>query len=310
MKFLKYPLSFYIKNSTIHYFLSHPIELLVFYGKILYLRYILPMVHGDYNCMSNQKSMVPIDVVITTVGKDIDVLPIVIHSIRHCIRHPINTIYIVAPASQKIVDLSKRNQCKFIDEDKVLPIKKNDLRYAVNGTDRSGWIFQQLLKFSADTFCTSSHILITESDTVYVRPHIFMKKGKIIFSCSNRISHIPYFEMYKKLFHTRMPAFENLTSHHMLYTRKNLIQMKKSIERSCHTVWWQAIIDRLDIYEGSCISDYDTYGHYVLSVMRKMVIFEYWFNLSLSRRYLTSLEKLIEQYRRQYKTVSFHSYEI
>lgn len=258
--------------------------------------------------MENVSSEVSIDVVIPALDKDYDVLLCVIASIRKNIRHPIGKIWVVSPESKIIKNLCRVNQCNFIDENTVLPITKKDIHYSVNGLDRSGWLFQQLLKWGSDVFVESEYFLVTDSDTVFCRPRVFIRDNKILFSVSSRIAHIPYFIAYRKLLGEDLHPLMSFVSHHSLIKKSILTDLKREIEKKNAVEWYRAIINNIDIREASSFSEYETYGQYTLSNYPNEYLLEHWFNLSLQRRELKNLALLIRKFSSKYKTLSFHSY--
>lgn len=309
MRLFKYSLSFYLKNSTIRYYLRHPGELILSRFNTHKLK-ILKALGKDINFKKDIHSNIRLDIVIPTIDRDLEVLVHVIDSMRLNIKHPIGRIIIIGPNSGKIKNLCREKKCDFIFEDSVLPIKKKDINFSVGGLDRSGWIYQQLLKWSCDTYSNSNYFLIAESDTIFTRPQIFEYKKKKILTCSNQICHIPYWKMYRKLLGSDVKAIYNFTSHHLLFEKKKLQEFKKKIEKNCGMPWFKAVLENLDYKEGSPISDYETYGQYVYYHYKKDYVLENWFNLSLKRNELTNLEELVNMYGNYYKTISFHSYNL
>src|SRR4051794_19507342 len=96
------------------------------------------------------KSDVPLDILIPAIPKDYPTLPSVINSVREHVRHPIGDIFLIAPDSPEIRLIAERYGCLFCNESNQLPIKKSDINYTWQKIDRSGWIFQQLLKLNGD----------------------------------------------------------------------------------------------------------------------------------------------------------------
>lgn len=269
----------------------------------------------DINFTENPKSNVKIDIVIPSIDKDCETLGYVLDSIRKFIRHPIGKIFIISPAnSTKIKQLCLLKNCVFVDEDTLLPITKKDISYSPSNTefpsglDRSGWVFQQLLKWAADRICDQEYFLITESDTIFIRPRIFEFRGKIIIPCCTDPCHLPYFHMYQQLLGQKITPIYNFTSHHSLFQKKILQKLKNDIEQNCGVVWYMAIIKNLDPHEMSSTSDYENYGQYLYSHYRNKVILEHWFNLSMPRRDLKNVAKLAKENAPNYKAISFHSY--
>jgi glycosyltransferase involved in cell wall biosynthesis len=275
---------------------------------IIWLKYIKNFLGLDVNLNNNISSDLKIDVVFPTIDREADVLPYVIDSIREFVRHPIGDIFIVAPDSGVIKDICKNKNCKFIDESTLLPITKKDIIYNVDGLDRSGWVYQQLLKWSADKFVNQKYFLITESDTVFSRPRVFEYKGKIIFPCSDEPCNIPYFEAYERIFGEKVDPVINFTSHHSLFDKDILSGIKKEIEVRSGLKWYESIIKNLDTTCVSSVSDYESYGQFVKKHFRNTMILEFWGNLSLSRKELNNFSKSKFNYKK-YKAVSFHHYQ-
>ena len=158
--------------------------------------------HFSPNKIADIKSDLKIDVVIPTTEKDIVTLPHVIDGVLTNIRHPLGSIFLVSPHSEKIKQICSLKNCIFIDEDAVAPVDKDSIEYTVNGVDRSGWIFQQLLKWSGDKFCNQDYYLTVDSDTILIRPQVFEYNNKLVFNVSDEY-HKPYFEIYERLLHEK-----------------------------------------------------------------------------------------------------------
>lgn len=294
--------------QDIWYYLKHPFLLLK--NRLILLFLIIKKISGkDINFKSEVKSDINIDIVICAIEKDYDVLIHVIDSIRQYIKHPIDNIFIISPLSEKIEIICKQKGCILLDENKVLPITKKDINYKVGNVDRSGWLFQQLLKWSADKFVHNEYFLVTEADTVFCRPRVFISNKKVIFPVSSYLCHIPYFQAIYKIVGLKILPIINLTSHHALYNKTILCSLKSDIEKHCQMKWYEAIIDRIDHNEGSSVSDYESYAQYVLSQYTSSYELEYWYNLHFGRRNLLNIKRIIKRFGKKYKAISFHSYD-
>ena len=122
-----------------------------------------------------------IDVVIPAIDKDLGTLPYVIDGIRKHVTHRIGRIYVVSPQSEKIKAVCRRKHCTFILENDVLPIRKKDIVYRSVKWERSGWLYQQLLKYGSSAFVGQRQYLVMDADTVLIRPHSFRFNGKAFF---------------------------------------------------------------------------------------------------------------------------------
>jgi Family of unknown function (DUF6492) len=255
---------------------------------------------------SNKISDVPIDIVIPAIRKDLEVLPITINSVRKNIAHPIGEIIIISPSDTDIQKLCKEKNCKFVDENSVLPIKKEDIKYAVNSIDRSGWIFQQLLKLGSESLGANEHYLVLDADTVLLRQQSFKYGARVILNCSDEY-HQPYYDTLRKLLVHAPNIPLSFVSHYMLLEKSKLRDFKCHIEVNNKKDWWQAIIDSLDKTAPSSFSEYESYGHFLQVNYKDSVDLEYWFNIASDQKHL-DLDNLILEFSRIYKSISFHSY--
>ena len=253
------------------------------------------------------ESQLPIYVVIPAVDKDVEVLPHVVDGVRNHVRHPISGIVVVAPQSEAIRSVCQQKGCMLVDETSVLPVTKQDIDYVVDGLDRSGWLFQQFLKWSGDGLGERSHYLVVDADTVFIRPQVFERDGRVFLNCSDEY-HRPYFDVYKRLLHESVTFPLSFTSHQMLYDREWLGQLKETIESKNRCAWYQAILKAVDRNQVSAHSEYETYGQYVYSHYHDSVHVQYWFNLSLPRHEVENINHLTEALGKRYKSISFHEH--
>ena len=144
-----------------------------------------------------------IDVVIPIVAKDLHILPLCLEGVRQQVSHHIKDIYIVAPAEQDIVKFCETNNLHFVDETSVLGFSPKELNIVITNPDgttrnRSGWLFQQLIKLSGKVG-TCQHYLCIDADHVLIRPHVFLTDdNKTVFYMSYE-EHKPYYENIHKL---------------------------------------------------------------------------------------------------------------
>ena len=247
-------------------------------------------------------SDIPLDVIIPTCSKDYRTLKMVVDSIRKYVKHPIGKIMIIAPKGD-LENFCKDNNLVFIDENTVLPITKKDIKYTPCGKDRSGWIFQQLLKLNSDTLTDKDYFLIVDSDTVFTRPQTFIdNKCRMLLNCSDEY-HRPYFETYKKLTPLKKRYKKSFVCHHMLFSVKFLCELKNVISEHTNSVWYKAILDNLDNNEISCFSEYETYGNYMYFIHPDSIYLRYWFNKAVLLSDYNNIKR-----KNRYKTVSMHAY--
>jgi len=269
---------------------------------IWYLKILKPLFGLDVQFKKNIKSEIPIDVIIPTIDKDFTILKNVINSIKTQIRHPINNIFIISPYSPQIVEITNDLSCIFVNENSVLKnTTKESIVYNVEGLNRSGWLFQQLLKLSGDNISTQEHFLIIDSDTVLTKPVVFIHNDKVIFNHSEE-NHQPYYDVYKKIFGFSVKSSLSFVSHYMLFSKSYLREMKNLIEIRNKDDWENVILNNVDYLNVSGFSEYETYGNFMLKFHKNKMIEEYWFNKSTSK-----IPDLLPNY---YKSFSLHSYNM
>jgi hypothetical protein len=250
-----------------------------------------------------------IDIIIPLITKDLAVFPYVVDSARRYIMHPLGEIIVVAPDDAEIRNQCAIQNCRFADETTVLPFSKNQINYHIDGMDRSGWIYQQLLKLSGDLIASQRYFLVLDADTVLIRPQIFIINRKLVFNCSDEY-HPPYFEHYQKIFGVSSRAPISFVSHYMLFDRNVLQEIRASIEKRHQVFWSRAILNALDRSQGSSFSEFEMYGNYMWQTRPQEIFLEYSFNVSCHRSDLAQLPALVEKYKNGYKSLSFHSWRM
>ncbi|MDT3701162.1 MAG: DUF6492 family protein [Thermincola sp.] len=258
-----------------------------------------------------------IDVIIPVIEKDLDVFPYTVDSIRKQVRHPIGEIFVVAPESKKIRELSGAKGCIYVNENSVLPISKADINYSPVrrniSVDRSGWLFQQFLKLGGDTLGDSDGFMVIDADTVLIRPHIFEQNGKMALFCRS-LYYRPYFTTYQRLLGENAPGplqAKFFVSHYMYFNKKRLAELKKVIEMRHDTEWYTAIIKCMSKKQWDSFSEFETYGNFMLKNHPAEIILKPRRNLSCKRTSIKNIAKMnMNQLAQKYgfRSVSFHSW--
>ncbi len=258
-----------------------------------------------------ESSSTPVDILIPTVEKDLDMLKICVSYARRNLMHPIKNIYIVAAPTEKTIACAQELSAIFVDETTVLPIQIKDIFYfpaECRGCDRRGWLFQQFLKLSADEICKSEHVLVIDTDTLLVRPQIYLYKERTIFHCSDEY-HMPYRNVYQKMVGEPATGPFSFVSHTTLFEKSKLKHFKRHIEELHQRPWFQAIMDLMDKDEGSAHAENESYPQFVISRYPDTFIQLYFFNEGYNRKtYLPLLLNGQLELNPYIKTVSFHSY--
>ena len=265
---------------------------------------------GDRSFSPRGPSQVPIDIFIPTVDKDLALLKHCIVNARLSVLHPIGGVYIVAPGQDAAIRAVARElDCHFVPEETVLPVSKEHIDHRAEGRNLSGWLFQQLLKLSADKVCPNRYILILDSDTCLLGPKSFLHKDRPLFDLSAEY-HESYYSMNQRLLALRRRISRSFITHYMLFDATVLERLRTDIERRWHRPWYQAILDCVDKREVLCFSEYELYGDYYRRHGPKRPIFNLWSNLS--QRYISEdhLWLVLDPARAAYRSISFHNLSI
>lgn len=281
---------------------EHPIRLSFFFLVLLTKK----LFRIDFKDDPETTDSADISLVIPTVSKDFDLLEKVIGNAIRYVHPRITHVFIVSPLDEQIRNFCNRNGYTHIDENSVLGYGKSKIKYTVKNIDRSGWIFQQLLKLSGDVFVQTRHYLIVDSDTILINPHTFITSGKSVFLMNEEWNE-PYFKTFKKMFGYTAPTHLSLTSHMMIFDTVALREMKSELENKHRMSWDEVYLSMLDPDEVSCISDYETYGNWFLNKYPEKTMLRIFYNRSFPRG-SAPIADLETKYKNKYKSLSFHSY--
>lgn len=245
-----------------------------------------------------------IDVVVPVILKDLYVLPLCIEGVRKNVNHPLGDIYIVAPDEVAIKEFCVTNGLLFVDENTILGYGKKKVGFITNkGIDRSGWIFQQLLKLSGKVG-TRRYYLVIDSDHILLKPHTFITDtNKLCFYQSSEW-HYPYYKNIKKLIGKNAIHSLSYVAHKMIFDKKILTSLHDEIEIKNNSVWDKAIIQSLDKNESSPFSEYELYGTFVPSICKTHLP---WIEKSLRYTELEDYSTLQKRYK-EYMSVTFPEY--
>lgn len=249
---------------------------------------------------------VPIDLVMPVCEKDLEILPLALEGVRHQVQHPIAAIYIVAAPSPVVEAFCREHGCHFVDERTVLGYDARSLNVKItpSGRDRSGWIFQQLLKLSG-CIGTSDYFLTMDSDHILLRPHTFLAEDRRTVFYGSRECHIPYYANMKRLIGLEANSRLSYVAHKMLFSRSELAELRSEIERKQGMPWDQAILASLDRTVLSGFSEFELYGNFV-PAERKLQL--PWRAHSLTHDHLADYETLCRRYSWRFAAVTFPDY--
>jgi glycosyltransferase involved in cell wall biosynthesis len=264
-------------------------------------------VKGSSTVGAEAESEVRLDVVYVVADADGGTLPVSVESVRRNLRHPIGDIFLISPRDSELETLARRLGCRYVREEEVLELRKSDIQYRDTAWDRSGWLFQQILKLGADSLVGTERFFVLDGDTILLKPQIVARHDSDLLLHTEHY-HGPYIDAYRRL--TRLEPKTRITSvaHQMLFNRARLAALKQRIEAVNGTSWSDAIITAADLSEHSGFSEYESYGQWCIATAGAQTLREFAFNLALPRRRLASLDELERGYADRHRSASFHWY--
>ena len=246
----------------------------------------------------------PIDVVRPIIAKDLHILPLCMEGVRRQVAHPIQDIYIVAPAQEEILQFCKKENLQFVDETtifgfapKVLNIQYQDRKGQIH--DRSGWLFQQLVKLSGRVG-TCQYYLCIDADHVLIRPHVFLtNEGKTVFYMSYE-EHQPYYDNIHRL-------IPGLTLDTLSYVAHKMLFDKEQLERLHQTLggenWVKTVLDYYDRQSHAGFSEFELYGNFMQEKIRRP-----WLQKTLRYGKLANYETLCSRWAGSRWSLTFPEY--
>lgn len=249
-----------------------------------------------------------IDIVIPIISKDLAILPLCLQGVRKNVCHPIKAIYIVAPKDQEIMDFCEKEQLVFVEESTIFQFSPSHLGLVVTRpdgrvVDRSGWLFQQLVKLSGKVG-TCEHFLCIDADHILISPHVFLDEQGIPVFYMSEECHTAYYKNIRKLTGKPYCSLLSYIDHKMLFSKKELARLRKEIEDANHQQEWkEAIIASYDRSDTSGFSEFELYGSFVSN---KHLL--PWRQLKLAYKDMADFETLTKKYSGKYLSITFPCY--
>lgn len=244
-----------------------------------------------------------IDIVIPCHPKDFAQLPLTLDGIRQTVKNPIHSIRLITPGDSQ-TELQDRfpNAEVVADEtllsDEIFIVAQNSYQ-----TSRHSWIRQQLLKFLAVLSSEAAGSLVVDSDTVLLSPRTWLDTTGMQCLDISFHYHLPY-KTHLQEFLQRSTFPASFVTHYQLMQRK-ILQELFGFGGEGLLGW----IKSGDPSELSPISEYETYGEYLLDTHYSSVKFSKWNNTSsiFDSKIYPDYATIKRQYK-NFSSVSFHSY--
>lgn len=246
----------------------------------------------------------PIDVVIPIIAKDLHILPLCLEGIRHCVVHPVQAIYIVAPVQEEIIRFCETHHLQFVDEKSIFGFSPKELNIQYvnengNVRDRSGWLFQQLVKLSGKVG-TCRYYLCIDADHVLIHSHVFLtKEYKTVFYMSYE-EHQPYYDNIQHLLPGLPLDTLSYVDHKMLFDKEQIEALHQALGGE---QWIKTILDNYDSHSHAGFSEFELYGNFVQDKVKRP-----WLQKTLRYNKLADYERLCEKWKKSRWSLTFPDY--
>lgn len=208
-----------------------------------------------------------VDIVYVVHHKDVGKLAQSIDSLRLIINITINNIFIITNDLTLLKGFLRDDRVSFISETEVLGFNVNHYQYPLEPTalpNRSGWLYQQLLKLGWAYKSHSDNYIVIDADTHFIKPiSFFDKSGRFIFFGTGEWWP-PYFAAFFLIFNEKPKARWSRTAHMMIFNKQYVLKMLSELE-SLHSIpWHEVIANTRPLNSHACFSEYETYANWML----------------------------------------------
>ena len=255
-----------------------------------------------------------IEVIFVSKLEDIQILGLAVKSIVKNSVNPISRIVIAVPETQckptsdYFINLANEKLVEVVSENELVTEAIVQL-IREKSPERFGWILQQVLVASFVLTTKSENVLIVDSDTLLIRPQVWVDKFKTQILMPTFELHLPYYNFFQH-FSSKYPAPKiSFVSHHMLVQTSIFREVYQVFNGDVYTALEQAF-SFADLSDNSPFDlKYEIYAQYLINNYKNQVSLIKWANLSCTRQQLATLiegKSTAEGYARLYNSLSLH----
>jgi hypothetical protein len=188
----------------------------------------------------------------------------------------IRRIFLITSENPHIPDTTFINERELND---IISLDDIRRRWEATGSrfsNRSGWIYQQLLKLGADQWISDLHedYLICDSDIMFLNnPYGAVEQGKFPYNKAYTGEYnTPYRNNYNRLMKEQTESGFSFINHNMVFNKECIRELKQFIEQKNGMRWDLAIINALDFNSFSDFSEYDLYGNWMFKYKKDKLV--------------------------------------
>lgn len=254
----------------------------------------------------SEETFPEIDVLICCTEKDAKNLVTVVSCLKKYSTNPIRTINIISPTQLlTLKNGSAIEGCAYwLDSEIISNDFQEEIRKYVP-PKRFNWVLQQALKVSFTLKHAIIPILILDADTCLLKPHTFVDLS------NSQLLNISY--EFHKPYNTHSNKFFNIQNKNLSYVTHFQL-WKPSVIHSMFPVEGHSLLSWIasgDFHQESPVSEFHSYGSWILTNNPSEVRIASWRNINFIPRELANLENEIfiaEKYFGSVNSISMHSY--
>ncbi len=204
------------------------------------------------------------DLYIPFAEKDVACLPLCIAGARRFLFPEPTRIVCVGQLTGDVKAVVDAAGGEFLDEDKVISgfSFANMRRIKYGPMDRTGWYFQQLLKYGFRERCQDAYYMVLDADMVLVSSYHVVTEDRYILRRDSQ-HHMPYFLTFQRLFGYPAQDQASFIADGMVFDTMMLGEMLNEIECRSKVPWPEAIMEVVGDWDVSTFSEYETYGNWL-----------------------------------------------
>ena len=227
----------------------------------------------------------PIQIVIPCAEKDLAMVTGCVLAARRACRNSISEVLVVVADDIKLMASSRLGGDVVVVGESELGI--DIIASVIDGAVpavRRGWVLQQALKLTAVARSSNAGVLVLDADTLLVRPRTWLGDSRQIL-CPSHEFHTPYAEHTNRVFGALgTPQRVSYVTHHQLMRPDVVRKMFGAAEYapsdiSAGLADW---VTQGDYTESSALSEYHSYGTWLLNSDPNSVVAARWGNQGIA----------------------------
>lgn len=251
----------------------------------------------------DEQNPVEIDVIIPCTKKNILNLNLVLRGVHENCLNPVRKTILITPAENYKNVIENFPELEVLVDEEFISSDLSEMVNAIVPARRKGWVNQQLIKILASIKSDAKGSLVLDADTVLLRPRLWLNESGIQALDMAHEWHEPYMK-HAERFGIPSKAPVSFVTHYQL--------MQTDIIRDLFGPTGHKLSEWLacaDFREDSAISEYQTYGSYLMSKERRRVRLTQWNNCSRYPAWsLNSSYQDVKSMYSSYSSISNHPF--